>query len=242
MGEGPLNEINTRKGKNIASVEEVREFLHKYEFDDYQSVDLPHGLRMPGRDWSDRADVIFTHAVKGKTVLDVGCKYGYFCHEAILRGARRVVGIEINSEYATVAKDIVDLWGRDITILCQDLYDIEKAIHYDIVLFLNVLHHIIDPVQAMKRLAGITSEILIVEFCTLIDRQTNMNLLLRTLYKTSFSKLPLIYIGPRKYHRTWYFSRNAFESLFVKQMDLFKKVEFSSSQRKKGRLVAYCWV
>lgn len=242
MREELPSDVDLRREEKVASVEEARGFLDKYQFDGYQSLDLPHGLKIPGRDWSERAESVFRHPVRGKTVLDVGCRYGYFCHQGILRGARRVVGIEGNKEYAAIAKAIVDLWGRNITILCQDLYDIESSVQYDIVLFLNMLHHIINPVGAMKRLAQVTNELLIVEFSTLLDRQTNMSVLSRTLYKIFFSRSPLAYIGSRRYHRTWYFSKDAFNSLFIKQMDLFRKVEFTSSLGKKGRLLAYCWM
>ena len=118
----------------------------------------------------------------------------------------------------------------------------DESIRYDVVLFLNVLHHLISPVEAMKNLAQVANELLIVEFPTLLDIQTSMNLISRTIYKIFLSKSPLVYIDSRQYHRVWYFSKKAFVNLFVEQMKLFKKVEFQPSPRKKGRLIAYCWV
>lgn len=239
--EGFYDPSNERE-ERIASVKTVREFLNKYQFDGYQSIDLPYGLKISGMDRSKSANAVFKYPVKGKAVLDVGCGYGYFCHEAILRGASKAVGIETSKERASIAKEISSLWTRNITILSQDFYDIDDSIHYDIVLFLNMLHHVVYPVEAMKKLAKITDEMMIVEFATLLDRQININLILRGLYNIIFSNLPLVYIGYRKYHRVWYFSKHAFNNLFVEQMNLFRRVEFGNSPRKRGRLIAYCWV
>jgi len=229
------------KNANIASLEDVKEFLRRSEFDGYMAVDLPYGLKVPGPDLSETANAIFKYPIIGKSVLDVGCRYGCFCHHAILRGAVKAIGIEIVKERADIAREISRLWGRNITILCQDLNEVADSARYDVTLFLNLLHHLISPVEAVGKLARITNEMIIVEFATLFSPQTKMNLISRILYRVFSSNLPLAYIGSRKYHRTWYFSKSAFVNLFVKQMNLFRSVEFRVSPRKKGRMLAYCW-
>jgi SAM-dependent methyltransferase len=226
---------------DIASFDDVKEFLRRNEFDGYMGVDLPHGLKVPGTDLSESANAVFKYPLRGKSVLDVGCRYGYFSHEAMMRGAVKTVGVEMEKGYADIAAEISKLWGRNITILCQDLKDIDDSIHYDVTLLLNLLHHLISPVESMGKLAGITNEMLIVEFATIFSPQTKINFISRILYTLFSSDLPLAYIGSRKYHRTWYFSKSAFINLFVKQMNLFKSIEFQVSPRKKGRMLAYCF-
>jgi len=225
----------------IADIDEVKKFLSEIDFHGYQSLELPYGLKTPGMDRSKSADFVFTYSIKNKSVLDVGCKYGYFCHEALLRGANKVTGIEINNENVKIARKIVELWNRDIEIQCKDFMDINSSEKYDVVLFLNILHHILNPIESIDHLTKITREMMIVEFSTLLDVQTNFSNIQRFLLKTFFKKTSLAYIGSKEYHRIWYFSKKSFMNLYVDQMKLFKKIEFVKSPRKKGRLIAFCW-
>src|SRR4051812_5301551 len=64
------------------------------ELSGYQRLVLPGGQVVPGVDRSDVADRVFPADLTGRSVLDVGCYYGYFLHEAARRGARRAVGVE----------------------------------------------------------------------------------------------------------------------------------------------------
>ena len=45
----------------------------------YQSVPLPFGLKTGGVDRSATAEIIFPRDLTGKTVIDLGCSYGFFC-------------------------------------------------------------------------------------------------------------------------------------------------------------------
>ena len=78
--------------------EEVDRFLTTNTFSGYQSVPLPHGRRVPGKDRSKTADLVFREGVHDKRVLDVGAYYGAFTHEAVRRGAAHVVGLEPDQE------------------------------------------------------------------------------------------------------------------------------------------------
>ena len=112
---------------------------------------------------------------------------------------------------------------------------------YDVVLFLNVLHHIISPVDVMKKFSDQTKELAIIEFATILDRHTGLSKLKKTIFKLFFNNFPLIYLGDQKYHRLWYFSKRAFENLIIDQLSLFKRVTFMPSPRKEGRTIAFCW-
>jgi 2-polyprenyl-3-methyl-5-hydroxy-6-metoxy-1,4-benzoquinol methylase len=226
---------------NVASLEEVKDFLKRSNFDGYMGVGLPHDLKVPGADLTKTADAVFKYPVRGKTVLDVGCRYGYFCQEALARGAVKAVGIEMDKGHVDIAREISKLWGDNVGIVCEDLRDIDDSVCYDVTLLLNLLHHLVSPVEAMGKLAGITNETMIVEFATLLSPQAKMGFMSRVLFRLFCSDLPLAYVGSRKYHRTWYFSKSAFINLFVKQMNLFTRVEFRLSPRKKGRMLAYCF-
>jgi len=225
----------------LASKNEVLRFLRETELSGYQSIELPYGLKTPGMDRIRSADLVFKYSVKDKSVLDVGCKYGYFCHEALKRGAVEVAGVEISEQNVKVAREVVELWNHKIEIRNADFMSIPDSQRYDVVLFLNVMHHILSPVMAMKKLNSIAKKMVIVEFPTLYDTHTKLSKIQTIVLRILFANKPLLFIGDKNYHRTWYFSKNAFVNLFMKQMNLFKKIEFEISPRKKGRLIAYCW-
>jgi 2-polyprenyl-3-methyl-5-hydroxy-6-metoxy-1,4-benzoquinol methylase len=237
-------EPNTQSGDEtqaVASRAEVQVFLQYTTFDRYQAIELPYGMQTPGMDRGHSAALVFTYPLDGKSVLDVGCKYGYFCHEALKRGARCVKGIDVNAENIRIAQRIIDLWQRPILVECLDIMALGESDMYDVVLFLNVMHHLLDPVDAMVRLASVTRELLIAELPTPLDTQLKLSKVKRYLLRRFFRDSPLVYIDERVHHRPWYFSRTAFENLFLKQMHLFRRLEFVDSPRKANRLLVYCW-
>ena len=99
---------------SVSSREEVEAFLAETQFSGYQRFPLPHGLEIPGVDRKERADQVFSMDLAGKSVLDVGTKYGVFAYEAITRGAERAVGLEpayLGDASATATVDaLLPLW------------------------------------------------------------------------------------------------------------------------------------
>jgi 2-polyprenyl-3-methyl-5-hydroxy-6-metoxy-1,4-benzoquinol methylase len=231
------NTINKSKLKK----EDVADFLKNTNLQNYQSIELPFNLRTPGLDRGASADIIFKYSVENKTVLDIGCKYGYFCHEAVLKGALSVTGVEINKDNVEISKKIISMWNRDIEIIEGDFLKTRLDQKFDIVLFLNVIHHVISPVEILKKISKCTNELMIVEFPTILDKHTGLNGVQNIIYRLLFSKYPLAYIGSEQYHRAWYFSRSAFKNLLISQLSLFRRIEFVDSPRKKGRVIAFCW-
>ena len=68
---------------------DIDRFIRETKFAGYQQITLPDGRVIPGTDRSPTADLVFPADLTGKSVLDVGCNYGFFLQEAIRRGARR---------------------------------------------------------------------------------------------------------------------------------------------------------
>ncbi|MCE1892621.1 class I SAM-dependent methyltransferase, partial [Enterobacter hormaechei] len=52
--------------------------------------------------------------IRGKSVLDLACGYGYFGRELHRRGAEKVVGIDISEKMIELAKAKSKLYGDDI--------------------------------------------------------------------------------------------------------------------------------
>lgn len=85
-----------------------------------------------------------------KTVLDVGCGEGNTAAYLKEKFGAEVTGIEINAEAAAVARKKLDhlLHGS-----IEDAHDL-PANHFDLILCLDILEHLIDPWAVLKRLAG----------------------------------------------------------------------------------------
>ena len=243
---------------DIASREEVEAFLAATRFDGYQAVPLPHGLSVPGRERGDRAEQVFAQGVAGRSVLDIGTNYGVFPFEAVRRGASRAVGIELDPERAAVAARIAALHGHPYEIREGRVEELEPHERFDVVLLLNVLHHVLDPVEVMRRLVALCTDTMIVEFCLpddpeylvhLIDDTTPPRALswrrarLRSrVLRLALGDAPIMAVGNLPYHRTFYFSPAAFRNLFVTHHRFFSEVRFEPSVTGQRRMLAFCRV
>lgn len=235
-------------------------FLAETAFSGYQKITLPSGQVIPGVDRSRAANLVFPADLRGKSVLDVGCYYGFFLHDAVRRGAQRAVGIEADPERFRIASTLARLWDGKIEIQEGLLEDVELEEKFDVVLFLNVLHHIKDPVPVIRKLAGLCRGTLVVEFRQPHDSQfvrecfhqnqggssflhrssRRIRLELETrLVERMTRHLPIIGVGSVEYHRSYFFSRAGFRNMFQVHNRLFKGVEFRSSTT-RGQALAIC--
>jgi len=242
----------------VASRTEVEEFLATTAFDGYQAVALPHGLEVPGIERHGRLNQVLGDRVAGKSVLDVGTNYGVFAYEAVCRGAARAVGLERDAARADVARRICELHGRPYEIRQGAVEDLEDSERFDVVLLLNVLHHLNDPIAVMRRVVSVCREMVIVEFCLPDDPEYLVDLVARRgsgsraawwaarglsrLLRPAVAWLPLMAVGSRPYHRTFYFSERAFRTLFTVHHPLFEHVEVEPSVTGQRRAVAFCQV
>lgn len=201
---------------------------------------------------------IFDFSLDGKTVLDVGTYYGFFPLYAIRRGARKAVGLEADPERFLLANQISQLHGALYTILHGRIEDVEFEESFDVVLLLNVLHHLPDPIAALKKMASLCRGRLIVEFCLPSDRgyiqyaqgrkpgaglsntDRAWGVLRSWLLRVAAHRLPIMAVGNWEYHKVCYFSREAFYNLFVIHHKLFGSVTFRQGLTKPHRAIAIC--
>lgn len=238
------------------SREEIEQFLASKDFTGYQSVPLPYHLRVPGQDKSAAVDFYLSGRVEGKSVLDVGTYYGLYPFEAMERGAARAVGIEQDAERYAIAKRIAELNGNRYEIRRCRAEELDPTEKFDLVLFLNVLHHVLDPVDAVSKIARLCSDIMLVEFCLPWDysnlkflkdeagrgRSRTWAMARSMLMRCACAGLPVMAVGEREYHRTFYFSPEAFRNIFVIHNRIFESISFAPSPSSAFRRVAVCRV
>jgi 2-polyprenyl-3-methyl-5-hydroxy-6-metoxy-1,4-benzoquinol methylase len=242
---------------------DIERFIRETNFSGYQQITLPSGRIIPGTDRSPVADLIFPAGLAGKSVLDVGCYYGYFLQEAIRRGATRAVGIEADPERFRIASTLATQWDGKIEIHEGLLEDVQLDEKFDVVVFLNVLHHVKDPVPVIRKLASLCRGTLVVEFRQPHDYQfimecfhrnprtpTSRSLLNRGLTRLRLAvetrlverltrNLPIVGVGSVEYHRSYFFSRKGFTNMFQVHNRLFRSIAFRPSNN-RGQVLAFC--
>lgn len=223
-----------------ASREELQDILQRERFR-HQRMPLPYGLSTGGKDRSSTAELIFDADLRGASVLDIGCCYGYFCYEAKQRNAGRVVGVELDAERFRQALILRSIYGSDIEIRNEDFAEVVKTERFDYVLFLNVIHHLDDPIDALRLLGACVQTRLILEFPTFSDpkfRRRNKSLL--GVLPWLLNRLPLMGVGSTKKAPKFVFSPKALERLLTASDSGFRSFRFLRSSLGKGRCIAIC--
>ena len=83
------------------------------------------------------------------TVLEVGCAAGGFSAQLKQRGVREVWGVEIVESAAEKARQVLDkVLVGDIAVLIDQL----PAAYFDVVIFNDVLEHMVDPFTVLARI------------------------------------------------------------------------------------------
>ena len=127
---------------------------------------------------SREADIVFSPLdLRDRSVLDVWAWNGYFTVEARRRGAARLLAVD---DFAWThpelrGKETFDLvmsrLGIDAESRVIDVQEmtVQAIGRWDVALFLGVFYHLLDPIDALRRLAEVTNDVLVIE--THLDMQ-----------------------------------------------------------------------
>jgi SAM-dependent methyltransferase len=108
--------------------------------------------------------------LKGKRFLDLGCNEGFFCGEALRRGASRVVGIDLNPAVIRNAK----LRFPECEFYQTSWNELPEG-KFDIILFTSAIHYEPNPQQLCRKLRDVLNPngILILE-CGVVESSSEM--------------------------------------------------------------------
>jgi 2-polyprenyl-3-methyl-5-hydroxy-6-metoxy-1,4-benzoquinol methylase len=115
--------------------------------------------------------------VEGKSVLDLGCGPGFFCHRAVDAKAASVTGIDrdrsiLQTTNANLVQDVISQ-AQDVAWLCgydkkiefvvADLNKWQTEQQWDIVFALRAHYHMADPVRFLNLATNCAKEALVIQ-------------------------------------------------------------------------------
>jgi SAM-dependent methyltransferase len=218
------------------SEERVRRLVEEAD-PGYQRIELPYGLSIPGTDRSATAARIFPPDLAGKTVLDVGSRNGYFCFEALRRGAAEALGVDHDARSVADAARVADCLGLPARFRVADVERDTLDGPFDYVLALNLLHHLRDPVGALDRLMAVTRERLVLEVAA-IGPHDRRKLGLSRVAAALLARHPVLYVaGPLQSDQRFFITAPALRNLVQARRGRFPRVDVVPSPH-KGRYIA----
>ncbi|KRL08411.1 SAM-dependent methyltransferase [Schleiferilactobacillus perolens DSM 12744] len=110
-------------------------------FDAYSHMARSEGGLPAAGEWQTLKSVLpdFT----GKTVLDLGCGYGWHCRYAVEHGAKYVLGIDSSAKMIEQAQSMTHSSIIDYRVMDMTAID-ELKVHFDVILSSLAIHYIQD--------------------------------------------------------------------------------------------------
>jgi tRNA (mo5U34)-methyltransferase len=105
----------------------------------------------PNVKWRHIAEAI-PQDLSGAEVLDIGCNGGFYSIEMKRRGARRVLGIDVDDRYLSQARFAATTLEMEIEFEKRSVYEVEQiAGQFDYVFFMGVFYHLRYPLFALDQ-------------------------------------------------------------------------------------------
>lgn len=211
--------------------------LENFSFD-YQSFAGLEGASPGAADRSPTFRAISPY-IEGPSILDIGCGEGFFSFSLERAGYGPIVGTEIKKTRFLTASAIKVATGSRCEFKLLDVFDGTFNDMHDTVLMLNVLHHLRDPISALKRAAKLCRKNLILEFPTLADSKFSATF---DGARTYDDAMPLIGVSSLPgQDQTYLFSPEAIRRIYRDHDDLFSWIDFFPSPLSPERRIAVCW-
>ena len=88
--------------------------------------------------------------LSGATVLDIGCNGGFYSIKMKQRGAKRVLGIDVDDQYLNQARFAAETLDLDIEFQKSSVYQVDQIPgQFDYVFFMGVFYHLRYPLFAL---------------------------------------------------------------------------------------------
>lgn len=123
----------------------------------FHNIDLHGVLTAPNHFLGDFPNVKWKYIEKviprdlsGSSVLDIGCNGGFYSIQMKRRGAKRVLGIDVDDRYLNQGRYAARTLGLDIEFEHRSVYEVAKISgEFEFVIFMGVFYHLRYPLYAM---------------------------------------------------------------------------------------------
>lgn len=204
----------------------------------YQNIDFGDGAATGGYKRSSMDELLFGSDLTGLSLLDIGSSLGHFCLEALKHGASAATGLETSPERIRHAREIAELMELPAQYIAADFEQWTAAPKsFDVVLCLNVLHHLYDPVAAIRKIMSMTRDRFYLEVAPVKRREVFKVANLASLWGAP--NAPIILLGDtsnstRAADRTFTFTKKAMSVIINGHSKAFEPIRFHTSSF-KGR-------
>jgi 2-polyprenyl-3-methyl-5-hydroxy-6-metoxy-1,4-benzoquinol methylase len=215
----------------------------------YQQVTLPNGLSTPGKSRAATIEKIFPPDMSGLSVVDIGCNHGQFCFEAEKRGAARITGLDYSPGIVRRTRKLAKLLKSKAVFEVRDLNREPLKENYDVVLCLNVLHHLDDPIEVIANMVDKTNQRLVLEMAGLNILDYVKRLHVVPFYAFLLAWMPIIFVGRMPYDSKggraagyklkYYITPSALLRMLSLHSERIERIEKTRSGY-KGRYIVIC--
>lgn len=138
---------------------ELKAAISKYTF--YHNIKLTETITTPGSQVFVRAQALCMKYLqslnlKGKRVLDIGCRDGLYAFAAEKLGASEVIGID-NDLSVPATEFLIPFLNSKVKMVGMNLYDLKPGTfgQFDVVVFPGVLYHLRFPFWGLKAIRDV---------------------------------------------------------------------------------------
>src|SRR5581483_4101635 len=154
----PTSPVGVERGQLAQRISELGDWFHNLDLHGVPTA--PHHFLgdFPNIKWK-HIETAIPEDLTGATVLDVGCNAGFYSIEMKKRGAKRVLGIDVDDRYLDQARFAAQTLGFEVELQKCSVYAVDQlAGQFDYVLFMGVFYHLRYPLFALdnliKKVAG----------------------------------------------------------------------------------------
>lgn len=176
-------------------------------------------------------EILSAESLAGKSFLHVGCSSGNLCRRALEQGATQATGIDISREKIELARAAACPPGKEASFIAADFEQWDAPPQtFDMVACSNILHHLYEPVAAirkMMRLAGERLALVVAPGSPVSSRRASA---LRRLWEPFMP--PQIALGDRTMairaaDQTFFLSRDALQIIINRHSKAFEPLQFT---------------
>jgi len=140
----------TNEATLLRRIEELGDWFHNLDLHGVPTA--PHHFLgdFPNIKWKHISQVI-PEDLTGATVLDIGCNAGFYSLQMKQRGAKYVLGVDVDDRYLSQARFAAET--LDLEIQKRSVYDVDQTPgQFDYVLFMGLFYHLRYPLFALDKI------------------------------------------------------------------------------------------